>query len=70
MEMERQEPGSVEYGNLDAISRAGRWRVCTIDIYRFPRSLIVTSLLYVVPEADAKHLVAAPIKAKWKFVTF
>jgi hypothetical protein len=36
----------------------------TIDIYRFPRSPIVTSLLYVVPEADAKQLVAAPIKAK------
>jgi hypothetical protein len=28
----------------------------------------VTSLLYVVPEADAKQLVAAPIRAKWKFV--
>jgi hypothetical protein len=28
----------------------------------------VTSLLYVVPEADAKQLVAAPIKAKWKLV--
>jgi hypothetical protein len=37
-------------------------------IGRFPKSLIVTSLLYVTPEADAKQLVAAPIKAKWKFV--
>jgi hypothetical protein len=37
-------------------------------LYRFPRSLIVTSLLYVVPEADAKELVAAPTRAKWKVV--
>ncbi len=37
-----------------------------IYIYRFSRSPIVTSLLYVVPEADAKQLVAAPTKAKWK----
>jgi hypothetical protein len=37
-------------------------------LYRFPRSLIVTSLLYVVPEADAKQLVAAPTRAKWKVV--
>jgi hypothetical protein len=29
-------------------------------MYRFPRSLIVTSLLYVVPEADAKQVGAAP----------
>jgi hypothetical protein len=28
----------------------------------------VTSLLYVVPEADANQLVAAPTKAKWKLV--
>jgi hypothetical protein len=40
----------------------------TNDIYRFPRLLIVTSQLYVVPEADAKQLVAAPIRAKCKFV--
>ncbi len=40
--------------------------VYIIDMYRFPRSPIVTSLLYVVPEADARELVAAPIKAKWK----
>ncbi len=33
-------------------------------VYRFPRVPLVTSLLYVVPEADAKQLVAAPIKAK------
>jgi hypothetical protein len=31
---------------------------------------IVTSLLYVIPKADAKQRVAAPdsIKTKWKFV--
>ncbi len=38
----------------------------TIDMYRFPRLLIVTSLLYVVPEADAKQVVAAPTQAMQK----
>ncbi len=38
--------------------------VCAIDIYRFPRSPMVTSLLYVVPEADAKQLVAAPTRER------
>ncbi len=37
-------------------------------LYRFPRSPIVTSVLYVVPEADAKQMVATPTKAKWKLV--
>jgi hypothetical protein len=32
-------------------------------IYRFPRSPMVTSIFYVVPKADAKQVVAAPIQA-------
>ncbi len=31
-------------------------------IYRFPRMLIMTSLFYIVPEADAKQMVAAPVR--------
>jgi hypothetical protein len=32
-------------------------------MYRYPRSAIETSLSYVVPEADAKQVMAAPNKA-------
>jgi hypothetical protein len=54
----------VQYGAVHINGNAGP----TTDIYRLPRSPIVTSLLNVVPESGAKQLVAAPIKAKWKFV--
>jgi hypothetical protein len=42
--------------------------VIVAELVHFFKVEIVTSLLSVVPEADAKQLVAAPIKAKWKFV--
>jgi hypothetical protein len=48
------------------LTPSARLAVPPIDTYSFPRSPIVTSLLYVVPEADAKQMVAAPTKAKWK----
>ena len=50
-----------------------RYRLSTLNFGHHKRSLntntrspIVTSLLYVVPEADATQLVAAPTEAKWK----